>query len=310
MNPSFVPVGVDIGKQWLDVSVEGTHRRFAHDAAGYRALIAWLQPQAPSLIAVEASGVYEQMATAALQAAGLSVARINPRQVRDFAKASGKLAKTDRIDAQMLAAYAQALRPPATAVMTPEQVELSALVTRRRQVMDIYAEEQLRLRATLHAAMREDIQSHLGLLKERIDRLNHAIAALIKTVPTMAAAYQQLIAVAGIGPVTAAVLIAELPELGRLGPAQIAALVGVAPMNHDSGAMRGHRHIRGGRKSVRCVLYMATISALRCNAAIRPFYQRLRDKGKPAKVAITAAMRKLLIHLNAILRDLYAQPTP
>jgi transposase len=307
MSSSFITVGVDIGKQWLDVSVAGKHRRFAHDDAGYGALLAWLAPYAPQLIAVEASGVYEQKATAALQAAGLAVARVNPRQVRDFAKASGKLAKTDTIDAHMLAAYAAALRPAAAVVMTPLQVELSALVTRRRQVVDMYAEEQDRLHATLHAAMREDIAAHLAVLKERIAVLNRAIATLVKTAPALAAAYRQLIDVQGIGPVTAAVLIAELPELGRVSPGQIAALVGVAPMNHDSGAMRGQRHIRGGRKSVRCVLYMATLSALRCHPSIRPFYQRLRDQGKPPKVAITAAMRKLIVQLNAILRDHYAQ---
>lgn len=307
MSTSFITVGVDIGKQWLDASMAGNHRRFMHDAAGYSALIAWLQPHAPQLIAVEASGVYEQMATAALQAAGLAVARVNPRQVRDFARASGKLAKTDRIDAHMLAAYAQALRPAAATAMTPLRVELSALVTRRRQVVDIYAEEQDRLHATLHAAMREDIRTHLALLKERIETFNRAIAALVKTAPALAAAYRRLIAVPGIGPVTAAVLIAELPELGRVSPGQIAALVGVAPMNHDSGAMRGQRHIRGGRKSVRCVLYMATLTALRCHPAIRPFYQRMRDQGKPPKVAITAAIRKLLVQLNAMLRDHYAK---
>lgn len=302
---SFIPVGIDIGKQWLDVSVAGQHRRFPHTATGHAALLAWITPHRPDLVAVEASGVYEQTATAFLQAAGLAVARINPRQVRDFAKASGRLAKTDRIDAHMLAAYAAALHPNAAPVLTSAQQELAALVTRRRQLVDIGAEEQDRLHATRNAAMRQQITEHLGWLKERIDGLNRAIAVLVKAQADLAVPYQQLVDVPGVGAVTAAVLLAELPELGRASPGQIAALVGVAPMNHDSGAMRGQRHIRGGRRSVRCVLYMATLSAIRCHPTIRPFYQRLRAQGKPAKVAITAAMRKLLVQLNAMLRDQY-----
>jgi transposase len=309
MSTSFITVGIDIAKQWLDVSILPglAYRRFANDDAGREAMLAWITPQQPDLIAVEASGVYEQLATTALQGAGLAVARINPRQTRDFAKASGRLAKTDKIDAQTLAAYAAALRPPIAPVMTPVQLELSALVTRRRQIVDIYAEEQDRLHATLHTAMRTEVEEHLAWLEERIDRLNKSIASLVKAQPALAGPYRQLLAVPGIGAVSAAVLIAELPELGKVSPGQIAALVGVAPMNHDSGAMRGQRHIRGGRKSVRCVLYMATLTAIRCHPAIKPFYQRLRAQGKPAKVAITAAMRKFLIQLNAMLRDHYAQ---
>ncbi len=309
MSASFITVGIDIAKQWLDVSIlpGSVYQRFSNDETGRRVMIEWLMPHHPDLIAVEASGMYEQVVAAALQAAGLVVARINPRQTRDFAKASGRLAKTDKIDAQTLAAYAAALRPPVTPAMTPVQVELSALVTRRRQTVDAYAEEQDRLQATLHATMRADIEAHLAWLEERIDTLNRAIAALVKAQPALAAPYRQLINVPGIGAVTAAVLIAELPELGKASPGQIAALVGVAPMNHDSGAMRGQRHIRGGRKSVRCVLYMATLTAIRCHPAIRPFYLRLRAQGKPAKLAITAAMRKLLIQLNAMLRDYYQQ---
>lgn len=309
MSTSFITVGIDIAKQWLDVSIlPGLHyRRFTNNDNGREAMVAWLIPEQPNLIAVEASGIYEQLVTATLQGAGLAVARINPRQTRDFAKASGRFAKTDKIDAQTLAAYAAALRPSVAPVMTSAQVELSALVTRRRQVVDIYAEEQDRLHATLHTAMRTEIKEHLAWLKARIDTCNKSIAALIKAQPALTAPYRQLLAVPGIGAVTAAVLIAELPELGKVSPGQIAALVGVAPMNHDSGAMRGQRHIRGGRKSVRCVLYMATLTAIRCHPAIKPFYQRLRTQGKPAKVAITAAMRKLLVQLNAMLRDHYAQ---
>lgn len=306
MSTSFITVGIDIAKQWLDVCFADKYRRFPNDESGRTAVIDWLLPAHPDLVAVEASGVYEQIVTMALQAAGLPVARINPRQVRDFAKASGRLAKTDKIDAKTLAAYALALHPPKAPILTPVQQEMVALVTRRRQIVDIYAEEQDRLHATLVPAMRQHVQEHLAWLKERIDRLNRSIAALVKTQPDLASSCQTLLDVPGIGPVTAAVLLAELPELGRASPGQIASLVGVAPMNHDSGAMRGQRHIRGGRKSVRCVLYMATLTAIRCHPSIRPFYQRLRANGKPAKVAIIAAQRKLLVQVNAMMRDHYA----
>jgi transposase len=307
-NTHTIVVGIDISKSHLDVWVhpDGPYKRLPNTPEGRAAMVVWLTPQHPHCVVVEAGGVYEQMVTMDLAAAGLPVARVNPRQVRDFAKASGQLAKTDRLDAKILAAYGVAMNPALTAVRGEAQTELAALVTRRKQLVDMATEEKNRLEATLNQAMNKNIVVHLALLKAGIKALDKAIEALVMQEESLAKPFKELIAVKGIGTTTAAVLLAELPELGRTSPERIAALVGVAPMNHDSGGMRGQRHIRGGRASVRCTLYMATLSAIRHHPTLNVFYKRLRDNGKPAKVAIVASMRKLLTYLNGTLRNSYA----
>jgi len=302
-------VGVDIGKHWLDVwiSPSGEYRRLSNTAEGRISLVDWLLGIQPSCVALEASGVYEQLVTQILAEAGLPVSRLNPRQVRDFAKATGQLAKTDRMDAKILAAFAQTLKPASTVIAGKERQELGALVGRRRQLVDMASEEKTRLKSTLDAAMASSIKSHIAWLVQEITVLETSILKYVKQNPVLSAPYQQLLAVKGIGAVTAAVLLAELPELGRLDHNKIVSLVGLAPHNVDSGLLRGQRHIRGGRKDVRCVLYMAALSALHSHDRLTAFYKRLRFNGKPAKVAIVAVMRKLLVYLNAILRDFYAE---
>lgn len=304
-----IVVGIDISKKKLDVwvSPQGHYRVFENDSNGRSALLAWMIDTAPAHIVLESGGVYERLVTDILAKGGLPVTRLNPRQARDFAKATGRLAKTDRIDARMLAAYAAAIKPETTKLPGAASVELGSLVTRRRQLVDMATEEQNRLQATPHAVRQAEIKEHLIWLKKKIDTVNKAIEEHMRTEPDLALPCAKLTEVKGIGTTTAAVLLAELPELGTVDQGKIASLVGVAPHNHDSGTMRGQRHIRGGRSSVRCALYMATLSAIRHHDTLKLFYKRLRNSGKPAKVAIVAAMRKLLIYLNATLRNHYAQ---
>jgi transposase len=301
-------VGIDIGKTTLDVGIlpQGEHHSFDNTAAGHIALCAFLALLMPSGIVLEATGVYERSVTQALAKAGFAVTRLNPRQARDFAKATGRLAKTDRVDALMLASYAQALRPDPTVLPDEASTELAALITRRRQLVDMATEEKNRQQSTLHDAMLSGIKEHLAWLSAEIKGLNKAIENHVKKNAEMKRTHDTLTKVTGVGDVTAAILVAELPELGKIDHQKIASLVGVAPHNHDSGAMRGQRHIRGGRGSVRCALYMATLSAIRHHDTVKVFYKRLRNNGKPPKVAITACMRKFLIILNATLRDAYA----
>jgi transposase len=301
--------GIDIGKTRLDAWMlpEDGYHFFDNTAAGRAALGQWLGDVAPDCIVVEAGGAYERPVSQLLIDAGLPLARVNPRQVRDFAKAGGHLAKTDRIDAKVLASFAQTFHPEPSALPDAEGAALSALVTRRRQLVDMRTEETNRLEATLDEQMREDVAETVRWLKARIIDIDHRIAVAVKTKSTMADVHQLLCGIPGVGLVTAAVLIAELPELGHIDNAKIAALAGLAPMNHDSGAMRGQRHIRGGRTSLRCALYMATLSAIRHHPKVNPFYKRLRDNGKPPKVALIAAARKLLIYINAAMRDHYAK---
>lgn len=307
MTSTFV--GIDIGKTTLDVGLlpQGEHRLFENTSTGRAALCAFLLPLTPTCVVLEATGVYEGPVTQALSQAGLAPTRLNPRQARDFAKATGRLAKTDRVDALMLAAYAQALRPEPTDLRDDASAALAALVMRRRQLVDMATEEKNRLESTLHEAMVAGIKDHLAWLTLEIKNLNKAIAVHVKANDALKQTHEALTKVTGVGEVTAAILVAELPELGKIDRQKIASLVGVAPHNHDSGAMRGQRHIRGGRSSVRCALYMATLSAVRHHPSVRVFYKRLRDNGKPPKVAIIACMRKFLIILNATLREAYAR---
>lgn len=296
-------VGLDVAKAHLDLAVlpTGARARFAHDETGLTALAIYLCPLAPALVVLEATGGYEADVAAALALAGLPVAVVNPRQVRDFAKALGHLAKTDRLDATVLAQFADRLRPEPRPLPDAAHRALTAVVTRRRQLVEMLVAEQNRLPAA-HGRIRDDLQRHIHFLQQRLKDVNDELQTTLRASPIWRAKEHLLRSVPGIGPTTAAVLIAELPELGRLSRRQLAALVGVAPFNCDSGTHRGRRTTWGGRAPVRAALYMATLVATRHNPPIRLFYRRLLAAGKPRLIALVAAMRKLLTILNAIIK--------
>ena len=305
MDKPPIFVGIDVSKRRLDIHSRpsGESSTFGYDDESVAALIERLVAVAPALIVLEATGGMEVRLAAALAAAGLPVAVVNPRQVRDFARASGKLAKTDAIDAAVILSFAQVMQPPAVSPPAAAQLRLSDLVRRRRQLVDMLAMEKQ------HRALPEDpeivasIRGHLDFLAEQIEQIDHSIDRQIQNDLELAHRAELLRTIPGFGAITAATLIAEVPELGRIGKKQIAALLGVAPMNRDSGQMRGQAHIAGGRRSARCILYMATIVAIRVNPVIKPFYKRLRQEGKAPKVAIVAAMRKLILAANAMLEQ-------
>lgn len=301
---SEVFVGIDVSKDELEVcSVPQTSRlRVTRDDAGLVRLVERLKALGPSLVVLEASGGYEMPVVMALAGAGLPCVVVNARQVRDFAKASGKLAKTDRIDAQVIAEFAQAIRPQVRALPDAAAAHLIALVTRRRQLVEMLTAEQNRL-ALSHAVVREDLKQNIEWLKRRLRDLDGELTRAVRESPLWRESDKLLQQVPGVGRVVSAVLLALLPELGRLSPKQIAALVGLCPFNRDSGRWQGKRSIFGGRASVRTVLYMAIVSAIRWNPLIKAFYQRLLAAGKPKKLAMTACMRKLLVILNAMMRD-------
>jgi transposase len=296
-------VGLDVAKRHLDLdtSPATTARRFAHDEAGLSALVAHVRTLGPALVALEATGGYEADVAAAVALAGVPVAVVNPRQVRDFAKAIGRLAKTDALDADVLARFAAHVRPEPRPLPDAAQQDLTALVARRRQLVEMLTAERHRL-ALARDRVKRDVQTHIHFLEQRLKETNTDLRACVQASPVWRAQDDLLRSVPGIGPTTSATLLAELPELGRLSRQQIAALVGVAPLNRDSGTRRGPRVIWGGRAGVRAPLYMATLVATRRNPRIRSFYQRLRAAGKPTKVALVAAMRKLLTILNAIVK--------
>lgn len=296
-------VGIDVSKARLDLHrlPDGAAAGFDYDAVGLAALRAWLAQQPPTLVVLEATGGLQLRLAAELAAAAIDVAVVNPRQVRDFARATGRLAKTDRLDAEAIARFAAAIRPQPTTLPEPQRQELADLVSRRRQLVEMRVAEKLRL-ATTRRALRAGVQAHIDWLTRAIGEVDHGIDAGVRASPIWRAEADLLASVPGVGRGTAAILIATLPELGRIAMPKLAALVGLAPFNDDSGTRRGHRHIRGGRSAVRAALYMATITAIRCNHAIRAFHQRLTAAGKPPKVAITACMHKLLRILNAVLR--------
>jgi transposase len=298
-----VCVGLDVSKTRLDLAVAGTPgtRAWSNDDAGIAALVTAVQALAPELVVLEATGGYETPVATALGLARLPVAVVNPRQVRDFARALGRLAKTDAIDAGVLAEFAARVRPEPRALPDAAHAALTALVTRRRQLVEMLTAERHRL-PLAQGPVRADITAHIEWLERRVKNANADLQAALAASPLWRATEQLLRSVPGIGPTTAATLIADLPELGDLTRQQLAALVGVAPFNHDSGAYRGVRITWGGRASVRAALYMATLVATRHNPAIRHFYQRLCAAGKPRKVALVAAMRKLLSILNAIIK--------
>lgn len=298
-------VGIDVAKDGLDVHIRPTAEAFSvpHDDAGVAGLVERLTRLRASLVALEATGGYEVTVAAALASAGLPVAVINPRQIRDFARATGQLAKTDVLDARVIAAFAEAVRPAVRPLPDEQARTLGELVTRRRQLVDMYGAEMNRRRLVRDPQVQQQLAAHLQWLDQALTDLERELRQAIRATPVWRETESLLRSVPGIGPVTAFTLLADLPELGRLPRRQIAALVGVAPFNRDSGTLRGRRAVSGGRASVRHVLYMATVSAIRRNPIIRAFYRRLRDSGHPAKVALTAAMRKLITILNAILRD-------
>ena len=298
-------VGIDVAKDRLDVHIRPSGEAFSlpPDAAGLAGLGERLARLGPTLVALEATGGYEVPVAAALASAGLPVAVLNPRQIRDFARASGQLAQTDTLDARVIAAFAEAERPAARTLPDEQARTLGELVTRRRQLVEMYGAELNRRRLVRERQVQQQLAAHLRWLEQALADLERELRQAIRATPVWREPEDLLRSVPGIGPVTAFTLLADLPELGRLPRRGIAALVGVAPFHRDSGAFRGRRTIRGGRADVRRVLYPATISAIRRNPIIGAFYRRLRATGHPAKVAITAAMRKLITILNAILRD-------
>ncbi len=297
-------VGLDIAQAHLDLALWADPQawRFANDPAGHTALIEHLRPIAPVLIVVEATGGYERGVVHALQQAGWAVAVVNPRRVRDFARANGRLAKTDRLDAHNLAHFAQAVRPHARPVRSAAQEHLAALVARRRQILEMLKGEQNRLHQ-LPLALRPRLEAHLAWLTAERDSLDRELAAQLDGEPTWQAKAALLRSAPAVGPVTAATLLAEFPELGTLDRKRVAALAGLAPMNQDSGHKRGKRRTSGGRAPLRSTLYMATLTATRYNPVLEAFYQNLLRRGKEKKVALTACMRKFLTILNAMLRD-------
>lgn len=305
MNTEFF-VGIDISKACLDICIipapeQAWPARLVNDEAGRTQLAAALLALQPALIVMEATGGWEAPLAAQLGSAGLPLAVLNPKRVRDFARASGMAAKTDRLDARVLALFAQRMRPAAKPLPDAQQQELAELVDRRAQLVAMRAQEKVRL-ATVRPVARASVREHILWLDKRIGDIDGQLLARLKTSPLYEGKYALLQSVPGVGPVACAMLLGRLPELGQIDRKALAALVGLAPFADDSGKRKGKRYVQGGRAAVRSVLYMAALSALRCNAVIKALYERLRAAGKPFKVAIVACMRKLLIILNAILR--------
>jgi transposase len=275
--------------------------RVSSDATGIATLVKRLKGLRPALVVLEATGGLEIPAVAALAAAGLPAVVVNPRQVREFARATGRLAKTDAIDAQVLAQFGEALQPEVRPLPDTATQELSALVARRRQLIEMLTAEKNRLRMATKK-VRRNIETHIRWLEGELLDLDDGLGEVIRSSPVWRERDNLLRSVPGVGPVLSSVLLADLPELGKLSRKEVAALVGVAPLNRDSGKFRGRRQVWGGRSQVRATLYMAALVASRYNPAIKRFYQRLLSGGKPKKVALTACMRKLLTILNAMTR--------
>jgi transposase len=298
-------VGIDVAKATLDIAFgsDGELVQTENNEAGIARLLERLGEVAPTLVVLEATGGYESVVAGAIAGRGIAVAVVNPRQVRDFAKATGVLAKTDRIDARVLARFAEAVRPEPRPLPTAEAKELEEFLSRRRQLVDMLTMEKNRLSIATAERMRKSLRKHIDWLEEALRRANDDIDKSIRNSPAWREQEDLLRSMPGIGPVSARTMLAELPELGQLNRKKIAALVGIAPLNRDSGTLQGSRTCWGGRASVRQVLYMAALSAVRCNPVIRRTYAALRARGKKHKVALVACMRKLLTILNAILRS-------
>lgn len=304
MSSEAIFVGLDVAKLKLDLAVRPTGETWsvANEEADVAQVVTRLRTLHPTLIVCEATGGYEQLAVTALVAAGLPIVVANPRQVRDFAKGTGQLAKTDALDAGILALFAERVHPTPRALPDEAARLLDALLTRRRQLLEMLTAEKNRLGIAprpLHRAIRQ----HVRWLERELDDVTGQLAALIEASPVWQVKHNLLQSVPGIGPIVSAVLLGELPELGTLTHKQIAALVGVAPLARDSGRWRGKRFVWGGRAPVRTALFLAALCARRWNPAVRPFYERLIAAGKPKKVALIACARKLLTIANAMMRD-------
>ncbi len=296
-------IGIDVSKAWVDVAAPPTGEawRVDQDQAGVEALVLRLQAMSPQCIVMEATGGYEAPIVAALGAAGLPVAVVNPRQVRDFARSQGKLAKTDRLDAAVIAHFGQASGVTGQALRSPEARALEGLVARRRQIIQMRTAEQQRRQRAL-PVIREGIEEVIALLNRQVKEIDDELGRRLRESPLWREREDLLRSVPGIGPATVFSLLAELPELGSLDRREAAAVVGVAPLNRDSGKHRGSRRCWGGRGRVRAALYMAALVGVRYNPTLKEFYERLLRAGKPKKVALTACMRKLLTILNAMLK--------
>lgn len=302
MMNSPVCVGIDVSKQQLDIALRpGRRYSVPNNEAGVASVLADLKTVSLTLVVLEATGGLELPLTSALALAGLPVVVVNPRQVRDFAKATGQLAKTDAIDAQVLARFAEVIRPEPRSLPDEQTQALAALVTRRQQLIEMLTAEKNRL-ASARRTIRKNLRSHIAWLERALEQADNDLAETIRQSPVWCEKEALLRSVPGIGPVLTTTLLANLPELGTLTHKQIAALVGVAPLNRDSGTLRGRRTVWGGRARVRTALYMAAIVAARFNPIIRGFYQRLCAAGKAKKVALVACMRKLLVIVNSMLK--------
>jgi transposase len=298
-------VGIDVSKDFLDVGVRPSGERFrvAYDEPGLDALVSRLEPLHPRRIVLEATGKLEARLVAHLQMAGMTPVVVNPRQVRDFAKATGELAKTDGIDAGVLAHFAEAIRPDIRPLPEADLKALAELVTRRRQVQDMRVAEHNRLKRTVSGDVRRRIERHLAFLEQELNDIDDELRRQVEKTPAWQADVELYSTVPGVGRTLATSVVAQLPELGHLSGRKISKLVGIAPLADDSGKRHGARHIWGGRSSVRRSLYLATLVAIRHNPPLRDAYQRLVGTGKPKKVAMVACMRKLIVILNAMRRD-------
>jgi transposase len=296
-------VGIDVSKERLDVAVLPSDQEWSipNEERGINKLQRRLQTLKPALVVLEATGGLELAVTGALGAAQLPIAVVNPRQVRDFARATGQLAKTDRLDARVIARFGEAVKPSPRALPGPEAQALAAMLTRRRQVVAMITAEKNRLHSA-RPSVRKEISRHIDWLERSQAKLDSDLGDTLRDSPLWRERDNLLRSVPGVGPVLSLTLLVELPELGALNRRQIASLVGVAPLNRDSGTLRGHRTVWGGRARVRAALYMATLTATRFNPIIKSFYQRLCAAGKTKKVALTACMRKLLVILNSMLK--------
>jgi transposase len=304
MNAETSWVGIDVAKASLEVCLlpAGTRLAEANDREGVRRLLAALPPAGQCLVTVEATGGYQRLVVAELIAAGHRTAVVNPRQVRDFARGLGLLAKTDRLDAAAIARFGQQARPRETQPASPLEERLQELVVRRRQLVEWRTAETCRLETAATKSVIKSLRSLVEQLGKQIRKIEQELSDLVESDDQLQCRAQILQTTPGVGALTATTLVAELPELGRLNRRQISALVGVAPFNRDSGKFQGRRAIWGGRAAVRSALYMAALTARRCNPLIRAFGERLAAAGKPYKVVMVACMRKLLVSLNAILK--------
>jgi len=303
-NLAEVFVGIDVSKNRLDIAIWGRKEywQIKNEDRGFIELIGKMREIQPTLIVLEATGGLELPLVAEITLAGLPIAVVNPKRIRDFARSAGQLAKTDKLDARIIAHFAQAVRPEIRHLRSEEEEHLTALLTRRMQIIEMLTAEKNRV-YSIRRQMKERLEVHIQWLNAEVKELDKEVAAFIKQSPIWKEKEKVLRSVPGVGPVTGATLLASLPEIGTLNRQKIAALVGVAPVNKDSGKKHGKRRVFGGRAVVRRTLYMAALSATKCNPKIKPFYERLVCRGKEKKVALTACMRKLLVILNAMVKN-------